>query len=102
VDYALQNMSIELWLFTVAVTPPADNAAWTITDAHCLTCIGVIPFSTYYASALNSVSPAPNVGIAFNCAAADTALYGALVTRGAGTWASLDVTVSLVILQDAG
>ncbi len=100
VDYALQSGAMELWLFDTAVTPPADNAAWTISDAHAATCIGVIPFSIYHASALNSVSPAPNLGMAFNCAAADTAIYGCLVTRYAGTWASLDLVPRLVILQD--
>ena len=100
VDYALQSLSMELWLFDTLVTPPADNAAWSISDVHAATCIGVIPFTTYYASAVNSVSPAPNLGVAFNCAVGDTAIYGCLVTRGAPTYASLDLVARLVILQD--
>jgi len=98
VDYALQSKACELWLFDTAVTPPVDNAAWTITDAHAATCIGVIPFSTYYASALNSVSSEKGLGIAFKAIA--TTIWGALVTRGTPTYASGDVTIRLSILLD--
>ena len=100
VDYALQSVACELWLFDTNVTPPADNAAWTISDAHAATCIGVIPFSTYYASALNSVSngAVPNGGIGFSAVA--TTIWGAIVTRGTPTYASLDLTIRLNIMQD--
>lgn len=102
VDYALQSVPCELWLFDA--TPaglPADNASFTITDAAALTCIGVIPFSTYYASALNSVSYGLNMPIAFKCVgAAVKDIYGALVTRGAPTYATGDVSVRLAISQD--
>src|SRR5512140_687037 len=50
--------SCELWLFDTEPTPPANSAAWSISDADAAKCIGVIPFSTYYASALNAVSKA--------------------------------------------
>jgi len=100
IDAALQSAACELWLFDTAVAPPADNAAWTISDAHAATCIGVIPFSTYYASALNSVSNGivPNGGIGFSAVA--TTIWGAIVTRGAPTYASLDLTVRLAIMTD--
>lgn len=100
-DYVLASVAAELWLFTV--TPaglPADSAAFTITDN--LTCIGVIPFNTYYASALNSISNGtiPNGQIPFKCAVADTALYGALVTRGAPPYTNGLVSVSIFVDQD--
>ena len=101
VDYALQSVSTELWLFSATVTPPLDSAAWTITDAHSALCIGVIPFTTYYASAVNSVSMGTiNNPIGFVCAAASQDLYGCLVTRGAPAYASLDLTVKLGIMQN--
>ena len=100
VDYALQSVAAELWLFDTGITAPADSAAWTITDAMSKTCIGVIPFSTYYASALNSVAPVYNIGLAFKCIAGSTSLWGALVTRGAPSYTSGDLTVRLVIWQD--
>ena len=98
IDAALQSLPLELWLFDTNITPPNDNAAWTLTDAHAATCIGVIPFNTYYASALNSVSVQSGLGIAFRAVA--TTIWGVLVTRGAPTYASLDLTIRLQILQD--
>lgn len=100
VDKTLQSKALELWLFSESVTPPADNAAWTISDADAAKCVGVIPFSTYYASALNSVSPVDKVGVQFELPAGVTTLYGCLVARAAGTWASLDLIVKLSIAQD--
>ena len=100
IDYAAQSVSGELWLFDTEPTPPADSAAWSLSDAHCARCIGVIPFSTYYASALNSVSPQPNLSIPFKCIAESTALYGCFVTRGTPAYASGDLTFRLYIAQD--
>ena len=98
IDKAVQSANIELWLFDTAPTPPADNAAWTISDANALTCIGVIAFQTYYASALNSISIAKGLGITFNAVARD--IYGCFVTRGTPTLASLDLYARLQILGD--
>jgi len=98
IDYALQSAAAELWLFDTAITVPNDNAAWTLTDAHAATCIGIIQFSSYFASALNSVSVARGLGIAFKAVA--TTIWGALVTRGTPTYASLDLTARLNIMQD--
>jgi len=100
IDKAVQSASIELWLFDAAPTPPADNAAWTISDGDALQCIGVIPFQVYYASALNSVSFAKGLGMTFNANAATRDIYGCFVTRGTPTYASLDLLCRLQILQD--
>jgi hypothetical protein len=100
VDYALQSVAGELWLFDTAPTPPNDSAAWDITDAMAARCIGVIPFSTYYASASNSVSPVSNLTIAFQTLTTSRDLYGCFVTRGAPAYASGDLTFRLYILQD--
>ena len=101
IDTALQSVAGELWLFNTPVTPPDDSAAWTISDAHAKTSIGVIPFSTYYASALNSISNgAPAYPLPFKCISSTATLYGCFVTRGAPAYASLDLTFKLCILQD--
>lgn len=100
IDYALQSVSTELWLFDTEPTPPNDNAAWSISDADSKKCIAVIPFSTYYASALNSVSMSDQLAIAFKCAAGSQSLYACLVTRGAPTYADGDITIRLGIVQD--
>ena len=98
IDAALQSAACELWLFDTNVTPPADNAAWTISDGDAATCIGVISFSSYYASALNSVSSQKGLGIAFEAVA--TTIWGALVTRGTPTYASGNLTIRLQIMLD--
>jgi hypothetical protein len=103
VDAAVQSVAAELWLFDTTVTTPADNAAWTITDAEALTCIGVIPFSTYYASATNGVAMGNvGAGIPFACSSGNANIFGALVTRGAPVYntAGSGLSVRLGVLQD--
>lgn len=95
VDYATQSKAMELWLFDDSITPPNDSAAWAISDADALKCVGVIPFSTYYASGNNSVANGviPNGRIAVKGGA--NTLVGALVVRDTPTYASGDVSVVL-------
>lgn len=92
----------ELWLFdTIPTGLGADNAAFTINDVDAKYCIAVLPFSTYYASALNSVSfAAPAVPIPFVCVAGSQDLYGAFVTRGAPTYTTNVPYFRLFIAQD--
>ena len=98
-DYAKQSVNGELWLFDTAITPPLDSAAWTISDAHAATCIGIIPFDTWYLSAVNGISNGvPAYPLHF--AATARALYGCFVTRGAPAYASLDLTFRLAVMQD--
>jgi hypothetical protein len=102
-DFVIASVAAELWLFSVA---PAglglDSAAFTITDADNLLCIGVIPFNTYYASALNShsVGTIPNGELPFKCPVGATSLFGALVTRGAPAYTNGLVSVSIFVDQD--
>lgn len=97
---AAAGVAAELWLFDTTFTPPADSAAWTITDAEAKTCIMIIPFSVYAASAANCVAMGDNLPRKFKCASGTAALFGAIVTRGAPAYASLDVTIRLYIDQD--
>jgi hypothetical protein len=90
------GVAAELWVFDAAITPPADSAAWSISDADAKSLVCVIPFSTYYASALNCVSNgAPASGAPYYSTGN---LYGCLVTRGAPAYTSGDVTIRLRIL----
>lgn len=102
IDYALQSVAGELWLFDATITAPTDSGAWSLSDADMLKCVGVIPFSTYYASALNSVSfgVPTSSPIVFKCGSALRELYGCFVTRGSPTYASGDITFRLNVLQD--
>lgn len=100
VDFAANTVAAELWLFDSAITPPADSAAWTMSDADAAHFIGLAAFSTYFSSALNSISQVTNAGIAFQCGSGLKDIYGVLVTRGTPTYASGDLTVRLVVSQD--
>lgn len=97
VDKDLQSAAGELWLFSASVTPAAANAAHSISDADAALCVGVIPFGTYYASALNSVSVAKDIRLPFTVAA--TTLFGIAVTRGTPTYTASGLVVSLQIAQ---
>ena len=95
-DAAQSSANGELWLFDTTFTAPADSAPWTVSDAVLKTCIGVIPFATYYASAANSTA----VGVlanslAFKCGESVNDIYGAYVVRGTPAYASLDLTFRL-------
>lgn len=100
IDAALQSQAIELWLFSASVTPPVDNAPWSIDDSEATYCIGVITFDTYYASALNSVASVGNVGLVFKTPVASQYLFACLVSRGTPTFAAGDLTIKLGLLQD--
>lgn len=97
IDKDLQSVAGELWLFSATVTPAAANAAHSISDADAALCIGVIPFGTYYASALNSVAVS-SPALPFTVAA--TTLFGIAVTRGAPTYTAAGLTIALHIDQD--
>lgn len=99
IDNALQSIAGELWLFDSAVTPPADSAAWTISDADAAHVIDVIPVATYYASAANSVGVGGSTRLC-KAASGTTSIYGCFVTRGAPAYADGDLTFILVAAQD--
>jgi len=94
-------VDMELWLFSATFTPPTDNAAWDISDADNLNCIGVIPIDSakWYASASNKVFTDDTLGLEIELAA--TTLFYALVARGTTpAWASGDLQLKIGILQD--
>lgn len=100
IDEAKQSADLELALFDTTFTPTADNAAFAPSDTVILTCIAVIPITTYYDFSVNSVGVAVNLGIAFKTSGSAN-LFGQLLTRGTPTYAATnDLTIKLGILQD--
>jgi len=97
-SFASANM--ELWLFDQTLTVPTDNAAWSITDADALKCLGVIPISgnNWFASAANQVYTAGGLGVTIK--PVSTTLFYALVIRGSYTFAAGNLQIQLGILQD--
>ena len=100
IDYAAQSAAFELWIFDTAVTEPADNAAWTLSDAEMATNVTVISSGSFYASALNSVAPIPNLSIPYKCTAATRDLKLCFVTRGAPTCIANGYLVRIIADQD--
>lgn len=101
IDKNLQSIEGELWLFDDTVTPPNDNAAWSLSDDDMEKFLGVIKFSTYYASALNSGANAERpMAIWFKAQADSKDLFGCFVTRGTPTYASNGLLIRLMIAQD--
>ena len=95
-------VDLELWLFSATFTAPADNAAWTISDAEALTCLGVIPLPAdkWYASGANKVFSDDTLGMVIKPAA--TSLFYAIVARGTTpAWTTAaGLQLALGILQD--
>lgn len=96
------NVAMELWLFSDTFTPPTDNAPFTITDVEALNVLGVIPIATtgWYATGANQIYHDSTLAIPLK-SSDSTIIYYALVARGTTpTFASLDLTIKLGILQD--
>lgn len=74
--------AMDLYLFTSASTPAADNAANSWSDANMLLCRGIVRFPAPDISALNTIAHWTGA-IPFNCAA--TTLFGVMVTRAVWT-----------------
>lgn len=112
VDSANQatKLDADLFLFHTTLTPDADNAAFTPTDAEMLTCIGTITISGSNAKSGDATSgtggncitmAAPTCNIPFRTLSNDDNLYGVLVARNAYTPVADEVfTVKLLLLQD--
>lgn len=101
IDKANAKVAGELWFFDDTITPPADSAAWSITDADAMKCIGVVAIgASYYASALNAVAQDHTNNIGFKCALTSRNIYACFVTRGAPTYADGDLVFRFNIIQD--
>lgn len=100
IDYGAQSVAAEIWITDTAITEPADNAAWSISDADAAKVVTVIPITSYYASALNSVSPNGNLSIPFKCTGAVNDLYMCFVSRGAPTYIANGIIIRFFVDQD--
>lgn len=79
----------------------ADNAAWTITDTQ-TSIVGMIPFPTPYASALNSYGEVTNLGLSYTTTTSTSSLFGDGVTLTANAvfGAATDLGYMAAILFD--
>ena len=101
IDGACQatKLDADLFLFDATLTPDADNAAFTPTDAEMATCIGVISFAGSGAKVGDATSGADG-NVLLQSGVVDLpfvspgrALYGVLVARNAYTPVSAETFV---------
>ena len=102
VDASDQGIDMKLHLFSASVSPAAENAAHSLSDADAAKYIGTISTTsgTWQDHTLNqtcSVTPAPPIPYKLD---SGTTLFGVLVSEGAGTYAADGVTIKLHVLKD--
>lgn len=93
--------AVDLFLFSAASTPAADNAANSWSDANRLLWIGTIHFTDIDQSANNNGVQATNLPIIIK-PGSGTTIFGVLVTRSGHTFfgATTDIQVTLGVLRD--
>ena len=99
-DAGNQSASLEVWITDTAVVPPANKAAFGLSDSDLAHVLAVVPFSTYYSSGSGSVSLAASIGTGIKCAAGSTSLYQCVVSRGAGNYEANDLKFKWFFVQD--
>lgn len=93
-DPSDQGQNINAWLFSGTVTPSADNAAFSVSDADLLKALGVIQFTTWF-DAVNgqvSVGKLTPVGHPASYYTSDGTAYAVLVSQGTGTYSGTAIS----------
>lgn len=99
IDRDDEGIETDLVLFSKPFTATADNAEFTVSDADFENFIGTITFATWKNFALNQVSTAGAMGLAY--VAPDRIIHVQAVTRGAPNIAAgAEPQVRLIILSD--
>lgn len=99
VDSANVVGAIDLYLFSQAVTPAADNAPVNFSDADMQNFIGAISFPPPVSFVNNRAATVPAIGLSL--AVSGTTIYGYLATLTSHTFfnSATDISISLVIQQ---
>lgn len=103
VDLAKQNIAADIIFFSAnpSGTTFTDNGALDIADADMSKVIGHVSISStdYCSLNDNSFATKANIGLVFKLTTSNT-LYAAIVTRGAPTYTSGDITLEVGVLRD--
>lgn len=91
--------AVDLYLFSQAVTPAADNAPVNFSDADMQFFVGAISFPPPVSFVNNRAATVPAIGLSMQVSG--TTLYGYLATLTSHTFfnSATDLTVNLVIQQ---
>jgi len=98
-DLAKQSANLDLVIFDAnpSNTTFTENSAFDPHDTDILNIIGVVAITDWKAFSDNSAGVANNLAIPFILDTGNV-LYGALVSRGAPTYAATDLTIRLGII----
>ena len=102
-DLDARNLDIDVVFFDTDPTNTTftDNAAFDINDTDLLTVIGVVNVTTWAAFNDNGVGKSVNEGLAFHTGLNGSAIYAALVARGAHNLSTTNaLTLRVGILED--
>jgi hypothetical protein len=99
-NYGATNGSLEAWIFDSAVVPPANKAAFGVSDADMAHLQAVVPFTTYYTSGSASSAWGDKTTLGMKCAAGSTSLYQCLVSRASASYETTDLSVKWSFIQD--
>lgn len=101
IDKAKIVGAVDLFLFSAATTPAADNAANAWSDGDMANLLGVLHFTDVVSSANNIAVLATNAPIVLK-PGSGTSIFGNLVTRSGHTFfgATTDLIVALGVLRD--
>jgi hypothetical protein len=101
VDKANIVGGVNIFVFDRSVTLAADNAAWSVTDADMLFCLGVISMPAGFSSTLNLTAHVDSLAIPY-VANASSQIFLGLQTLAAHTFfgAAGDLVTSLNYIKD--
>lgn len=97
----LAATGVELWLFSTAVTPAADNAAVSFSDADMQSLVGIFALTTLYDTALNTtavLNPAEERPI---WCGNGGLVYGSLITRSGNSFFGAETDLTVVMSYQA-
>lgn len=100
-DFDDQGFGLDILLFKGNPTVQAKNAAWAVSDAEMLKCLGLVQVSSGDFLDLGGNRIATKSGLGIGIKPTDgTTLYVATRIRGAGTYTASGVKLKLTFLRD--
>ena len=101
IDKAAQSLALDVWFFNEEPTTVADNAAFDMTDANLAKALGHVKVvaGDYSAESSGSLACVRNIDLLLQSIAKKQSVWVVVVTRGAPTYASLDLTLKFGVEQ---
>ena len=91
--------AVDVVFFTTAVTLAADNAAFAISDADALNCIGIVPLAGAYDIGNNRVGQSGPTALPYTTSGG-TSIYAGLITRSPHTFFAAVGNLQLIVTSE--